>query len=133
VKKAEVKARLVTRTYTLQSDRAKFNNSKHTDICQLCKFDREDTDHFLLECSVLQIERDKHMSVLTSYVNRITNNSAMSTLKDHNLMTQFILDCSNNAIRQHIKLKLENRRDIENITRTLCYSLHTKRSSLLST
>ena len=51
VKKAGVKARLVSGTYLLESVKAKYNNT--TDLCSLCGQDKEDMCHFLLECPVL--------------------------------------------------------------------------------
>ena len=46
VRRAEVKARLLTGTYTLQSNRAKFNQYKVSPTCQLCKVDPETREHF---------------------------------------------------------------------------------------
>ena len=37
VRRAEIKARLLTGTYTLQSNRAKFNQYNVSPICKLCK------------------------------------------------------------------------------------------------
>ena len=53
-KKAGVKCRLLTRTYSLQADRAKFSRGRESDMCNLCKISHEDTRHFLLECSYLE-------------------------------------------------------------------------------
>ncbi|CAC5418330.1 unnamed protein product [Mytilus coruscus] len=50
VKKAEVKARLLTGTYTLQVNKAKFSNNKETTKCKMCLNDTEDIEHFLLIC-----------------------------------------------------------------------------------
>ena len=52
VKKAEIKAGLVTRTYTMQSDRAQFTRGRKDDTCLLCGTNIEDTNHFLLQCPV---------------------------------------------------------------------------------
>ena len=43
---AEVKARILTNTYTLQSNRAKYNQHRVNDTCQLCKTGTEDREHF---------------------------------------------------------------------------------------
>ena len=131
VKKGEFKARLVTRTYTLQTDRAKFTGTNETETCLLCKSSAEDTNHFLLECTALQQERERHLTVLKSYVKRNINDGILETIGNHNLMAQFILDCSSDTIRRLVHLRELTCKDIENITRTLCYSLHTKRATLL--
>ena len=132
VKKAEVKARLVTRTYTLQSDKAKFSGYKDSDLCLLCNEEKEDTQHFLTQCCALDNERRKHLSVLKSYMSKNISEIAYSTIIDKNLLTQLLLDSSSGSIMKHLRLKEQHHRDIENISRTLCYSLHTKRSATLS-
>ncbi|VDI80532.1 Hypothetical predicted protein [Mytilus galloprovincialis] len=74
VKKAEIKAKLITRTYTLQVDRAKFSRNVEQDMCLLCNSATEDTEHFMLECNALKTEREKHLTTLKSYVkNNIGN------------------------------------------------------------
>jgi hypothetical protein len=64
VRKAEVKAKLITRT-TLQSDKAIFTIIQENEICHS---DIEDTEHFLLICPSLKSVRDRHLSVLRKYV-----------------------------------------------------------------
>ena len=54
VKQAEVKARILTNTYTLQSNRAKYNQHRVNDTCQLCKTGTEDREHFILKCKSLE-------------------------------------------------------------------------------
>ncbi|CAC5405942.1 unnamed protein product [Mytilus coruscus] len=66
VKKEEIKAKLITRIYTLQADRAKFSRNVEQDICSLCGSAKEDTVHFMLECKALNPERDKHLTTLKS-------------------------------------------------------------------
>ena len=54
VRRAEVKARLLTGTYTLQSNRAKFNQFNVSPICQLCNKHPETREHFLISCESLK-------------------------------------------------------------------------------
>ncbi|CAC5395287.1 unnamed protein product [Mytilus coruscus] len=49
VRKAIIKTRIVSRTFTLNSDRAKFNQSPYP-LCQLCNHYEENISHFLLDC-----------------------------------------------------------------------------------
>ena len=50
IKKAGFKAKLMTGTYVLQSDCAKFNQYTVDPTCLLCGGDAEDMIHFLLKC-----------------------------------------------------------------------------------
>ena len=50
IKKAGFKAKLMTGTYVLQSNRAKFNQYSVDPTCLLCGDDAEDMIHFLLKC-----------------------------------------------------------------------------------
>ena len=53
VKRAEVKAKLLTGTYILQSNRAKFNQFSVSSLCQLCNKNPETREHFLVTCEAL--------------------------------------------------------------------------------
>jgi hypothetical protein len=94
VKKAGVKCRLLTRTYTLQADRAKFSRGPESDICNLCKISHEYTRHFLLECSYLGDVREKHLSNLKQYMRTHFRENTFYRLNYENLLLQFILDPS---------------------------------------
>ena len=61
IKKAGMKARLMTGTYVLQSNRAKFNQYSVNPTCLLCGEDPEDLEHFLLKCRALTVTRDPFM------------------------------------------------------------------------
>lgn len=50
VEKAAIKARILTGTYTLQSNRAKFNQHDVDPTCLLCKEGPENRQHFILTC-----------------------------------------------------------------------------------
>ena len=55
------KQRLMTGTYILQSNRAKFNQYSVNPTCLLCGEDPEDLEHFLLKCRALTVTRDPFM------------------------------------------------------------------------
>jgi hypothetical protein len=50
VKKAQIKARLLTGTYRLQSDMQRFSKEKDEQKCELCQIEQENMEHFLLRC-----------------------------------------------------------------------------------
>ena len=132
VRKAKVKAKLITRTYTLQSDKTKFTKNQENEIYPLCHSDTVDTEHFLLICPSLKSVRDRHLSVLLrKYVANNFGNDIFNKIENEGLTIQFLLDSSSVKLRHIVKFKSENLRDIENMTRTLCFGMHTRRSSLL--
>ncbi|VDH95020.1 Hypothetical predicted protein [Mytilus galloprovincialis] len=94
VKKADIKARLITRTYTLQSDREKFTRGRESDKCLLCETSREDTHHFLITCTAFKMERDKHLSVLKSYLKNNTPVGTFDRVEEQGLLVLFILNSS---------------------------------------
>ncbi|MCW4345464.1 MAG: reverse transcriptase domain-containing protein, partial [Candidatus Thiodiazotropha endolucinida] len=57
VRRAQIKVRMLTGSYVLQSNRAKFNKAEVSPACPLCKRAPEDMCHFLLECPSLQSVR----------------------------------------------------------------------------
>ena len=66
IKKAGFKAKLMTGTYVLQSNRAKFNQYSVDPTCLLCGDDAEDMIHFLLKCECLSEPRDQFMEKISS-------------------------------------------------------------------
>ena len=57
VNRAKVKARLLTGTYTLQSNRAKFNQFNVSPLCQLCNKDPETRELHINRSKVLQTQK----------------------------------------------------------------------------
>jgi hypothetical protein len=97
VKKAEVKVRLLTGTYMLQSKKAKFSNNKETDICKLCYLETEDIEDFLIKCICLADIRNKCFRTLKCYLDRIKWNIYSKIVSD-GLLLQLILDPTMNSI-----------------------------------
>ena len=97
-KEAEIKAKLLTRTYTLQSDRAKFGVITN-DICMLCKSNKEDTEHFLLICPFLEKVREKHLSILFTYITNNFGSNVINRINQDGLLVQLILDSSATELR----------------------------------
>ena len=97
----------------------------------LCHSDTEDTEHFLLICPSLKSVRDRHLSVLMKYVANNFGNDIFSKIENKGLTIQFLLDSSSVKLQHIVKFKTENLRDIENMTRTVCFGMHTRRSNIL--
>ena len=63
IKKAGMKARFMTGTYVLQSNRTKFNQYSVNPTCLLCGEDPEYLEHFLLKCRARPIYGKDYMSI----------------------------------------------------------------------
>ena len=61
-KRAQLKCRLLTGTYTLQNNKAVFNQHLVDPTCKLCKGAPEHRQHFLAECPAYGEAREKHIS-----------------------------------------------------------------------
>jgi hypothetical protein len=124
-KKAEVKARLLSVTYMLKEKKAKFSRNTDTPLCEQCCEETEDVKHFLLICPTLNDIREEHLYTLKYYLNNIQER-AYEDICENKQLIQLILDSSMDILKG-IK---RNHIDIEQITRTLCYCLHVKRTRL---
>jgi endonuclease/exonuclease/phosphatase family metal-dependent hydrolase len=60
IRRAHVKTKLITGTYTLQYNRVVFNQTTDA-CCPLCHKDDETREHFLLKCEILSDIRKPHM------------------------------------------------------------------------
>lgn len=129
VKKAEVKARLLTGTYMLKETKAKFSRNTDTPLCELCYEETEDVKHFLLICPTLNDIREEHLYTLKCYLNNIQE-GAYEAICENKQLIQLILDSSMDILKGIVTLTKRNHIDIEQITRTLCYCLHVKRTRL---
>ena len=101
------------KAYTLQSNKAVFNQFQVVATCPLCKLAAEDRHHFVLECPTLDLIRSKYMPFITQLIPDFT-----SFNRDQQLST--ILDT-------HADLKCR-RTDLEAISRTFLFSLHCART-----
>ena len=120
-RRAQLKARVLTGTYTLQSNRAVFNKFAVDPTCKLCEQCPETRQHFLTECQALKHLHQKFRSRVLGFV----NSSCLDSLTSSEL-TQLILDPS---------VYCSSKTDIDLIelySRELISSLHRTRNKLLS-
>ena len=122
VRRAIVKARLLTGTYLLQSNRARFNGSSVSDICLLCSTEPEDTLHFVLCCPQLELRRRPYITEIHEQF------PALCSLQPPELMT-CLLDSTHLPSTVHNSLIPM----FESISRKLLFALHTQRASILET
>ncbi|CAG2247447.1 unnamed protein product [Mytilus edulis] len=126
VKRACVKAKIISGTYTLQADRAKFNGNRTSSLCPLCFKQSEDLMHFLIKCNSLEGVRRKFIMLLRNLLNDKINALLVDDLFnfEDNLL-QLIVDCTKFQFLKQLWTT------IERLSSSLCFGLHQKRTSLL--
>ena len=128
IKKAELKCKLVTGKYMLQSIRSKFSKAAMTPFCQLCTKAVEDIRHFLLDCEKLNDVRQKHYDSLVDYLRSLLGGDITVQLEKEQFLN-ILLDCSN--VPQLFAIKTEDKLKLERKTQNFCYYLHMKRATML--
>ena len=129
--KSIIKAKILTDTYRLQSNKAKFNKYEVDPTCILCKKDSETLEHFVLNCEALKEKRDPYIdNILRSIQNSDIDTRSIDTLDKRKLM-ELILDCSSIPFTQNKRQNDLTRMQIESIGRDLLFTIHSHRASLL--
>ena len=129
VRKCIIKTRMVTRTYTLQTDKHKFSRYKMDPMCELCKIENEDLPHMLTTCVALVDIRNEHYTPIKYRVIEIIGTEKWKEIFNTRLaISKLIVDCSNYA---KFLLNQQNIDEIETLCRNFCYKLHNKRIELL--
>ena len=67
VKKGTIKARLLTGTYLLETNKHKFSSGKESPLCKCCGMENEDVTHFLLLCPVLYKQRKESFPKIKTF------------------------------------------------------------------
>lgn len=94
IMKANVKSRLLTRVYTLQSNRSRFNKYEVSAICPLYMGDIEDTEHFLLQCSSTDTVRSPFITKLRTLLYDIDHEIGNLVFSNKSMLLRVILDVS---------------------------------------
>ena len=132
VKRDVIKASILTGTYYLQADRDEFQKKGITSMCPLCSASNEDKLHFLTACASLAQSRQPNMVKLDEkLLEQNTRACVSSVIGDLTLLAQLVIDCSSRVIAQRLRITNSISRDIEILSRELCFALHLKRCSIL--
>ena len=124
VEKASIKARILTGTYTLQANRAKFNQYEIDPTCPLCKDGAEDRLHFLLLCKATEEARIKFLSKL---INLAREHLPEVDIQMKEILLQLIVD-SSDIIENNLELISE----FESLGRELIFSIHCCHTKLMA-
>jgi hypothetical protein len=130
VKKAQIKARLLTCTYLLQSDMQRFSKEKDEQKCELCQIEQENMKHFLLRCPALNEKRKITLSKMKQTLIQSTGQDKWTEtiVGNKTLLLQTIIDVT--AVADELNINQETFKEIEMISRNLCYDLHVQRTLL---
>ena len=119
VTKARVKAKLLTGSYPLLSNKAKFNKSEVDPTSKLFNSSPENTYHFLLTCPALEDRRKKLYPQFHQLI------------PDQELSPKLILDSS--ATVSHLPFAEAFNHSVELVIKRFCHTLHCRRQELLNT
>ena len=140
-----IRVKLLTGTYILQANRAKFNQYDPDPTCKLCGTAVEDRPHFLLHCPSLESSRKRHLTKLIAVMNYnnlpvpqsddqwclVILNGNPGCLEDEQ---RTLVKCTHNLMpsgsyRPSSTLLVS----IASLVNNLCFDLHKLRMSLLMT
>jgi len=127
VKRAEIKARLLTGTYTLQANRAVFNQYSVDPTCKICKDGPETREHFIASCTTLEDTRSKYRTNLQHILTRFPEQEVKDMLLDPLSFTQLVLDCTHDRMPYSKHLSPDEVEHIEILSRELLSRLHLQR------
>jgi hypothetical protein len=119
VRRANTKARLLCGAYILQSNRVAFNQTKDT-TCPLCKQADEDTSHFLIECEILEEQRQPIMNCIKASIPLVYQHHPHNQWPTQ-LLTQLVLDPTHPTVHDILPLDRPTLVEIEKLSRILCY------------
>ena len=131
INRIPVKNKILTGTYILQTNRAKFNQNEINPVCQLCWNADETIQHFLLDCSYLENVRKPIISVIKTQLGELQE--VYSDVIRHSFL-QLVIDCSvilEHCNKQTGKLVMDIIYQISYHSRRLVYALHAARYSKL--
>ena len=134
---ASYRSKMVTGSYILQSNRARFNQTETDPSCPMCGYKCEDMPHFITECSALEEVRQSILPKLLLLYEK------HEISKDRDQLTIKILNCGPDIEtstctrkKDHKKYKILLKNPCPcvkkaNLASLLCLKLHNKRNDLL--
>ena len=122
-----MKLKRVTGTYILQVNRSAFNQNEIDPTCLICKEEPETVDHFLIRCSALAEVRQPIMDSILRCAECF-----MQTPIETEILVQLLLDCADVFSDRRDNQILSVAKDIEKLSKRLCFTLHTERYKRLN-
>ena len=125
-----VKNKVLTGTYILQTNRAKFNQNDVNPICQLCHKCEETPQHFIIDCEALAEDRDPILNDFLTVLRSLLDIYPQAA--DYSLL-QLLID-SSCLIDTDIRVQSDILTQIDSLhyhSRRLIYKIHASRYSKL--
>ncbi len=134
IQKCTIKLQLITGSYILQAQRARFNQFDVKPECLLCGREPETRTHFLITCQSLQQHRTPHLTQIEGILKEKCDNpqTVHELCNDPLKCTALLLDCTAVTITSHIILTKDAIAEIEKISQRLIFSLHQARMNMLA-
>ena len=93
IQRAEVKARFLTGTYTLQGNRAAFNQHNVDPTCKLCKKEPETREHAISRCTIYDAQRSNFKINISALLPE-TRPMLSHVFNNDEFVSHFVLDCT---------------------------------------
>ena len=126
-----MKNKVLTGTYILQTNRAKFNQNEVNPVCQLCKEDDETLQHFLLDCKTLEEARQPILIDFVRVLEELINKypvSAEYTLIQLLIDSDIVIQTDKSKLHKDIRTLVDT---LHYHSRRLTYKLHAVRYNKL--
>ena len=129
VRRAHIKAKLMTGTYILQSNRAAFNQTTDK-TCPMCNGGDESIAHFIMSCPASETLRHPFIQQLHQAIPLVYQDHPRTGWSEE-MSTQLVLDPTHEVINEILPLSNAQLYQIEKISRRLCFKLHSLRATQL--
>ena len=127
VRRAPTKYRLMTGTYSLQSNRCA-QNQFFSPVCRLCGIEAETRQHFITACSAIKSTRSESFETLSTVLTSLNLNIDLLSSED---LTTLLINCKLFVLRGSITHS-EDLKELESVTRRVLYSLHSARRQIIN-
>ena len=102
IQRAETKARLLKGTYTLQANRAAFNQYTVDPTCRICNLNPETREHFISNCIYYEDIRDSYKQKIKRVLESLVGLNTEDVLNNPLSFTHLILDCTHPNVGQYL-------------------------------
>ena len=127
--KANIKAKIIIGTYTLQATRARINQHSVSPTCLLCKNDSEDREHLILHCTAHAYIREKHLATLRLLMARhYSSDTVDEIMSNTKILMECLMDSSKIRVSDTLGDHSDNIADIEEISHNLISNIHNNRA-----
>jgi hypothetical protein len=127
-RRAHIRAKLLTGTYTLQANRSRFNQNEVDPTCKLCSQGPEDREHFLASCPFSQDIRNSGLQDLLHIASSTpVQEDIRNVMKSKQGCAKLLLNPQSVLLMS--SMTEESKTAFERKATSICYSLHARRWS----